>query len=81
MKIKKKPKSKLKLKSKSKSIAAKLRKGMRLVDITTPKRYFRISDESWEQITKAAHATDGQLSVYLRRVLSRDAQKVLKRGK
>jgi hypothetical protein len=81
-KTKTKPKPKSTLKSQLKSTASsKLRKGVRLIDIKTPKRYFRISDDSWEQITKAAHATDGQLSVYLRRVLLRDAQKVLKRGK
>lgn len=48
----------------------------------TPKRYFRIKDESWEQIIKAAHATDRTISDYLRRVLIKDSQRVLKkRGK
>jgi uncharacterized protein (DUF1778 family) len=47
----------------------------------TPKRYFRIKDESWEQIIKAAHASGGTISDYLRHVLVKDAQRVLKRGK
>ena len=81
MKTKKKPISKAKSKPKSKRSSKPQKKAVRLVDIKTPKRYFRISDESWKQITKAAHASDGKLSVYLRRVLLRDAQKVLKRGK
>jgi hypothetical protein len=47
----------------------------------TPKRYFRIKDESWDQIIKAAHASGGTISDYLRRVLTKDAARVLKRGK
>jgi hypothetical protein len=45
----------------------------------TPKRYFRIKDESWEQIIKAAHAEGGTISDYLRSVLLRDSERVLKK--
>ena len=61
--------------------ASKPRKRGRPATGKTPKRYFRIKDESWEQIIKAAHASGGTISDYLRRVLSRDAQRVLSRGK
>jgi hypothetical protein len=47
----------------------------------TPKRYFRIKDESWEEIIAAAHAEGGTISDYLRKVLTRDAQRVLSRYK
>jgi uncharacterized protein (DUF1778 family) len=45
----------------------------------TPKRYFRINDESWRQIVKAAGISGGTISDYMRQVLLRDSQKVLKK--
>lgn len=45
----------------------------------TPKRYFRMDDESWESIKKASGLSDGNISDYIRRVLLRDAARVLKK--
>ena len=73
--MKTKPKARPKTKSKPKKKLGRPATGQ------TPKRYFRIKDESWEQIIKAAHASGGTISDYLRRVLIRDAQKVLGKGK
>lgn len=47
----------------------------------TPKRYFRIKDESWQNIIDAAHSQGGTISDYLRRVLIKDSERVLKKGK
>jgi hypothetical protein len=72
----------MKSKTKPKKAKAKPKKKLgRPATGQTPKRYFRIKDESWEQIIKAAHASGGTISDYLRRVLSKDAERVLKRGK
>jgi hypothetical protein len=72
--MKTKPKAQPKAKSKRK-------KPGRPATGQTPKRYFRIKDELWDQIIKAAHASGGTISDYLRRVLVRDAQRVLGKGK
>jgi hypothetical protein len=72
------------MKSKSKPRAKdqpKRKKPGRPATGKTPKRYFRINDESWDQIIKAAHASGGTISDYLRRVLLRDSQRVLNKGK
>jgi uncharacterized protein (DUF1778 family) len=71
-----KTKSKPRAKSRSKP-----RKLGRPATGQTPKRYFRIKDESWRQIIKAAAAEGGTISDYLRRVLLRDAQRVLNKRK
>lgn len=44
----------------------------------TPKRYFRMDDESWSLLIAAAAATGETVSEYLRRVALRDARRVLK---
>lgn len=69
------------MKTKPKSKAKKPKKLGRPATGQTPKRYFRIKDESWEQIIKAAHAQGGTISDYLRKVLVKDAQRVLGKGK
>ena len=66
----------MKTKSKRRS---KPRKRGRPATGQTPKRYFRIKDETWEQIVAAAGASGETISAYLRRVLLRDSQRVLKR--
>jgi len=71
----------MKTKPKSKKPAAKRKKLGRPATGQTPKRYFRIKDESWDQIIKAAHAQGGTISDYLRKVLVKDAQRVLGKGK
>ncbi len=43
-----------------------------------PKRYFRMDDEAWQQIADAAGANGETISKYIRRVLLRDAKRVLK---
>ena len=45
----------------------------------TPKRYFRINDAAWRQIVKAARISGMTNSDYMRQVLLRDSQKVLKK--
>lgn len=45
----------------------------------TPKRYFRMDDGSWEQVVDAAEACGETASEYMRRVLLRDAGRVLRR--
>ncbi len=45
----------------------------------TPKRYFRMDDESWQQIVDAADSLGETISEYLRRVMLRDAKRILKR--
>jgi hypothetical protein len=68
-------------KSKPKAKKAKAKKPGRPATGQTPKRYFRIKDEAWEEIIAAATAEGGTISDYLRKVLTRDAQKVLSRYK
>jgi hypothetical protein len=43
----------------------------------TPKRYFRMDDDDWERIVKASDKTGETASEYVRRVLLRDAKRVL----
>ncbi len=43
----------------------------------TPKRYFRMDDESWEQLEQAATANEESVSEYIRRVMLRDAGRVI----
>ena len=45
----------------------------------TPKRYFRADDEFWERVTTAAELSDETASEYIRRVLDRDAQRVIRK--
>lgn len=47
---------------------------------TTPKRYFRMDDESWVAVVAAAEASGESTSEYMRRVLLRDASRVLRRA-
>lgn len=42
-----------------------------------PKRYFRMDDEAWRQIAEAAEANGETMSEYIRRVLLRDAKRIL----
>jgi uncharacterized protein (DUF1778 family) len=44
-----------------------------------PKRYFRMDDESWRQIVDAAESLNESVSEYLRKVMLRDAKRILKR--
>lgn len=46
---------------------------------TTPKRYFRADDELWSQIGTAAELSGETVSEYLRRVLSADSARVIKK--
>ena len=43
----------------------------------TPMRYFRMDDESWSQIVNAAQQREESTSEYIRRVMLRDAKRVL----
>ncbi|MBS0266230.1 MAG: DUF1778 domain-containing protein [Planctomycetes bacterium] len=83
--MKTKPKSTAKSvsqsKPKPKAAKGKVKKAGRPATGQTPKRYFRIKDESWDMIIAAAEAQGGTISDYLRRVLVKDAEKVLKKGK
>ena len=45
-----------------------------------PKRYFRIDDGDWRQIEEAAASGKETTSAYVRRVLLRDAARVLKQA-
>ena len=45
----------------------------------TPKRYFRMDDEPWQQIVDAAISSGETTSEYIRRILLRNAAKVLKK--
>ena len=45
----------------------------------TPKRVFRMSDDEYGQIRDAAGLHDETVSEYMRRVLLRDARRVLKK--
>jgi len=76
--MKSKPKTKVAAKAKPK---AKKRKGGRPATGKTPKRYFRIKDESWQDVIDAAAASNETISAYLRRVLARDSSRVLKNAK
>jgi hypothetical protein len=69
------------MKSKSKARKSKARKPGRPATGQTPKRYFRIKDEQWDEIIAAAAAQGGTISDYLRKVLTRDAQRVLGKHK
>ena len=46
----------------------------------TPIRNFRINDEDWRQIEEAAASGKETTSAYVRRVLLRDAARVLKQA-
>lgn len=43
-----------------------------------PKRYFRADGETWELIVRAAKASQESTSEYIRRVLKKDAGRILK---
>jgi hypothetical protein len=43
----------------------------------TPKRYFRMDDDSWADVVSASEASGETTSEYVRRVLLRDAKRVL----
>ena len=43
----------------------------------TPKRYFRMDDDAWEQVVMASQKTGETASEYVRRILLRDAKRVL----
>jgi hypothetical protein len=45
----------------------------------TPKRYFRMDDESWADIEAAAKAQGEDVSSYIRKVLLASAKRVLAR--
>ena len=45
----------------------------------TPKRYFRADDETWTQIVRAAALSDETASEYIRRVLAKDATRVIQK--
>jgi hypothetical protein len=42
-----------------------------------PRRIFRMDDESWAEVVKASEAEQETTSEYVRRVLLRDAKRVL----
>ena len=44
----------------------------------TPKRYFRMDDESWAMVEAAAKAEDEDVSSYVRRVLLANAKRKLR---
>jgi hypothetical protein len=46
----------------------------------TPKRYFRMADEQWDEVTRAADKLQETASDYIRRVLLKDAGGVNKKG-
>ena len=46
---------------------------------TTPKRYFRADDDFWQRIVSAAELSGETASEYIRRVLDRDAQRVIRK--
>jgi hypothetical protein len=43
----------------------------------TPKRYFRMDDDSWADVVSASEASGETTSEYVRKVLLRDAKRVL----
>jgi hypothetical protein len=45
----------------------------------TPKRYFRMDKEAWARIVRAAQLTGETTSEYVRRVLERDAGRVIQK--
>ncbi len=45
----------------------------------TPKRYFRVDDETWAQIIHAADLCGETASEYMRRVLARDTARVIQK--
>lgn len=45
----------------------------------TPKRYFRADDELWAQVVAAAELSEETASEYVRRVLAKDAQRVIRK--
>ena len=73
-----KPKSKP-AKAKAKPKAKPKKKPGRPATGQTPKRYFRISDAVWRQIVKAARISGVTHSDFMRQVLLRDSEKVLKK--
>ena len=42
----------------------------------TPKRYFRMDDDSWSEIVKAAESQGESASEYIRRVMLRSARTI-----
>ncbi|MGO8752944.1 MAG: DUF1778 domain-containing protein [Thermoguttaceae bacterium] len=45
----------------------------------TPKRYFRVDDETWAKIVHAAELNRETASEYMRRVLVKDASRVIQK--
>ncbi|MGO8751352.1 MAG: DUF1778 domain-containing protein [Thermoguttaceae bacterium] len=45
----------------------------------TPKRYFRVDDEAWARIVRAAELNGETASEYMRRVLVKDASRVIQK--
>ena len=45
----------------------------------TPKRYFRVDDEAWAQIIRAAELHGETVSEYMRRVLAKDASRAVQK--
>jgi hypothetical protein len=45
----------------------------------TPKRYFRMDDEAWQQVVKAAEARGESVSDYVRQTLLKSARAVLRK--
>ena len=45
----------------------------------TPKRYFRMDDEGWELVAKAAEARGESVSDYVRRTLLKSARAALRK--
>jgi hypothetical protein len=43
----------------------------------TPKRYFRMDDDSWAEVVRASEAANQTTSEYVRTVLLRDAKRML----
>lgn len=41
----------------------------------TPKRYFRMPDEQWQEIVKAAEESDETASDFIRRIVLKEARK------
>ncbi len=63
----------------AKTTTAEKRKPGRPASGHTPKRYFRMDDDSYELVKNAALAADETTSDYIRRVLLRDAKKQSKK--
>ena len=46
----------------------------------TPKRYVRIDDDAWAQIRQAADLCEENVSRYIRRVVLKDAARVIRKN-